>query len=122
MTKTEIVRAFSDTLSSAAIKFTDDGYEVVGKWCRIMRHDTGEWDLWIVAPKQKLTHILKRLSKKWVYKIVDGEAWCYVKSAKAIIPYLSCLGIKKKRRISAATRRQLKERMREVREVQHNGC
>ena len=32
-TKAEIIRDFEDTLSSAAIKLTDDGYEVVGKWC-----------------------------------------------------------------------------------------
>jgi len=117
MTKAEIFRAFDDTLSSAAIQLTDDEYEVVGKWCRIIKHDTGDWDVWLIAPKQKITFLLKKLPREWGFKVVGGEAWCWVKSAKEIKPYLSCLGIKKKRRISEATRAKLKERMREVREV-----
>ena len=122
MTKADIVRAFQDTLSSAAIQLTDDGYEVIGKWCRIIRHDTGIWDIWIIATKQKITYLLKKLPTEWEFKVVEGEAWCWVKSAKEIKPYLSCLGIKSKRRVSEATKRKLKERMREVREVTANGC
>jgi len=117
MSKAEIIRAFENKLSSSAIQLTDDGYEVVGKWCRIIRHDTGDWDIWIITTNQKITYLLKKLPQEWGFRILDGEAWCLVKSTKEIIPYLSCLGIKKKRRISEDTMRKLKERMVEIREV-----
>jgi len=115
VTKAEIALAFEDTLSSSAIQLTGDGYEVIGKWCRIYRHDNGDWDIWIIASNRKINEILKKLPQDWGFKIVDGEAWCWVKSAKEIVKHLSCLGIKKKKRISDATKEKLQERMAAVR-------
>ena len=115
VTKAEIISAFEDTLSSSAIQLTDDGYEVIGKWCRIIKHDTGDWDVWLIAPARKINSMVKKLPQEWGFKIVDGEAWCYVNSAKEILNYLSTLGIKRKKRLSEGTRRKLKEGMAAVR-------
>jgi len=117
ITKAEIIRAFDDTLSSSAIKITDDGYEVVGKYCQIIRHDDGWWDIWLIGSPRKVNALVKKLPQEWGFKTLDGEAWCWVKSVNEITKYLSCLGIKRKRRISEATRTKLKERMEEIRGV-----
>ena len=95
MTKKDLKARFNGLISAASIKQSDDGWEVCGKWCHISPVDD-LWDIWLVASKRKLSHILKGLP--WDFHVVDGEAWVQIKNPLEILPYLRILGIRKKRK------------------------
>ena len=129
MNQSEIFSAFGGRISLSAIRLLDDGWEVVGKRCRIL--PIGEtWDVFVCNPddmysglsqrrvKAIISGTEKRLSdvgkphKNGVWRVLDGEAYTQALDADQIVETLDLLGIRKAKRLPDQQRRALAQRFR----------
>ena len=123
MTKKEIFEAFGGHLSKTGIVLRDDSYILRGKWALIEKVDD-QWDVWVCnhenlnagLPALKLTWLLKGLEAAGIGEItrLDGEAYFRVDSPDEILPLASLLGLRRKRRESAADIKAKTERLRKL--------
>lgn len=117
LTKAEIIKLFPD-ISPTAIRMGQDGLEIRGKWAVVTPMED-YWDVWIHNPSnlskgltaRKVTNMLERISDcvKADFHELTGEAWFRVWGHKQISLIRSVLGIRKKKRVSEATLRNLRK-------------
>lgn len=94
VTRNELKYAFTGLISESSIQKVDDDWEVVGKWVRIARIGPC-WDVWLIATPKKLNILLSNLPFK--FNVLDGEAWLRIEEIAPVLPYLSVLGVRKRR-------------------------
>ena len=132
MTQSEIFSAFGGRISISAIRLLDDGWEIVGKWCRILRIGD-RWDVFVCNPddmysglsqrkvKAIIDGVQKRLRevgkphKNGVWRVLDGEAYTQALDADQIVETLDLLGVRKARKLSVTQRQAMAKRMRKAR-------
>lgn len=110
---------FQDDFSSSAFKTVDGVRRIVGKFMEI--EVVGDaYDIYLVnrenpMSSQKLTWLLKAIEAipefDEVITRADGEAWFRTTSESLVRQCASTGGIKRKRRISEATRKASTERL-----------
>ena len=114
MTKQEIFDAFGGQLSKVGIVSRDGAWMLQGKWALIERIGD-EWDIWLCnhkdlytgLPELKLTWLIKGIFAQLEAPVtrLDGEAYLRVDSTEKILKLASLLGLKRKRKLSEATKK-----------------
>ena len=117
LTRPEIIALFPDISPTAIVKGCD-GLEIRGKWAVVTPMED-YWDVWIMNPKdlakglgaRKVTNMLEaiKVCVKADFHELTGEAWFRVWDHKEVSKIRHLLGIRKKRRVTAAQLENLRK-------------
>lgn len=126
MTKQEIYDAFGGQLSKTGIVMRDSTYMLRGKWA-LIEYVGDMWDIFLCnhenmsagLPELKLTWLIKGISARLEEPItrLDGEAYLRVDSPGKVLAVADLCGLRKKRKLSEATKEAQRERLRKMRDV-----
>lgn len=113
-----IRQLFSEHISSSAFKKFDGELRVVGKYGYISILDNKVFDIYFGADnplsEKKLSFILKNIPQELGYTRLNGEAYTQTKDFETVLKLLPLCKVKRKRKLSNATKKILIQRIRLV--------
>lgn len=129
LTREQISAAFDGRISKLAIRWTGEGWEIVGKFCYVSysgKHNVSrlgkQWDVFICNPadiskglSQRKVHNIVRNIEQYAqeggFTILNGEAYAQGVLKDVILQNLVPLGIRRKKQFSAEQKRALAGRL-----------